>query len=56
MESHSILISRAFKLTFGQPIPDILIPDLDSRRANHADVPAEMDKILARYGAGQSSR
>jgi len=35
---------------FGQPVPDLLVSDLRSRRANHFEIPEEMEKILAKYG------
>jgi len=38
------------ELALGQPIPDILVSNLRSRRANHSEIPEEMGKILAKYG------
>lgn len=43
------------ELAFGQPIPDRLISDLRSRRANHLEIPDEMEKILAKYGVAPPS-
>jgi len=39
------------ELALGQPIPFLLGMDLDSRRAGHLEIPEEMERILAQYGA-----